>query len=256
MPKRKRKSQRQTAKAVSVSHIRCRRGMGSRSAVITAAQQSQSSCSPHPKLGDDCSDNSSEEEDATLMQMVQLQKRTTFQPELDAPTSRAVSGSSGPSRLRPTLYAAHTVTGAIPSGIGRRLAGSAPEGELLCASPTIQDHDVERHPITQESPSIAMALEVLRARLLVSLQQTLTALCEAQGLEVPPMNSFERWRFLGCWDEEASRSKCTRSSAGADSGDALFPCARACHGYGNDEEAQEQQWRAGSASAWLVDDLR
>ena len=51
---------------------------------------------------------------------------------------------------------------------------------------------------------MALALEIRRSGLLQSLRGQFVAACHAQGIASPPMHAFERWRFLGKWEEEAA----------------------------------------------------
>ena len=54
------------------------------------------------------------------------------------------------------------------------------------------------------APLVALALEIRRSGLLQSLRGQFVAACHAQGIASPPMHAFERWRFLGKWEEEAA----------------------------------------------------
>uniref|UniRef100_A0A7S0IND2 PCIF1 WW domain-containing protein n=1 Tax=Calcidiscus leptoporus TaxID=127549 RepID=A0A7S0IND2_9EUKA len=168
--------------------------------------------------------------------------------------------------MRKTLHAAHTVTAAKPTGIGAKLAGTAPEGELLSAKPSQHSN----HPCIEKMlpTGVALALEMRRATLLHSLRERFAALCAEGGVQAPPMNAFERWRFLGCWSEQ--RRSCESPShlrCLAPDSDALFPSGAACaaEALGRTDALPERvatkqvrrdESTPGSAFEWMVYDLR
>ena len=112
------------------------------------------------------------------------------------------------------LYRAHEPTAAAPSGLGAQLGGTA-RLELLCPRPP-PTASLPPLPPLIDAPS-ALTIELARVRALAGLRARLAELCRARGVEVAPMNAFERWRFLGTWSE-----------AGSATADPLLPSAAAC----------------------------
>ena len=166
-------------------------------------------------------------------------KRAAAPRKRDAP---APAPAQAPKQRR-TLYRAHEPTSAEPSGLGAQLGGTA-RLELLCPRPP-STASLPPLPPLINAPT-ALAIELARVRALAGLRARLSELCRARGVEVAPMNAFERWRFLGTWSE-----------AGSAAADPLLPSAAACASvaYAAGADAAPLLDGARSAAEWLAEDL-
>ena len=162
-----------------------------------------------------------------------------------APPKRVAPAPAPPKQpaQRRTLYRAHEPTSAAPSGLGAQLGGTA-RLELLCPRPPPTASLPPLPPLLDAQT--ALAIELARVRALAGLRARLSELCHARGVEVAPMNAFERWRFLGTWSE-----------AGSAAADPLLPSTAACASvaYAAGADAAPLLDGARSAAEWLAEDL-
>lgn len=221
---------------------------------------------------------SSDDEEDLLGRLVALKSKRQ-----DRPTAADTKAASD-KRHRPTLYAAHQLTKATPSGLGRSLAGTAQSPQLLAtdasqtalassawlsgALPTLDEADLE----------LELLLETERAQQLAGLRDRLARLCADQGLHTPPMNAFERWRMLGAWNDgcrppgvagaASAGAACRHGGVATDicmgtapgeaaAADALLPSLAACSTCPNAAlgASAGAHVRLRPPNAWLQDDL-
>jgi len=159
---------------------------------------------------------------------------------------------------RPTLYAAHELTNAAPSGLGRTLAGTSSSAQMLApaeagaaSAPAPPPVDEAMLELDEAKLELELELEVVRGQHLLFLKKRFTELCSEEGLQAPPMNAFERWRMLGAWSDGGTY--------GGLVSDPLLPSAAACRGLVRPAlppPADGTGVALRPASAWLADDLR
>jgi hypothetical protein len=210
----------------------------------------------------------SDDEEALLERLVALKSK---QPDRSAVSAASEKGH------RPTLHAAHQLTNATPSGLGRSLAGTAQPPQLLAADAS---HTAGASSAWLSGPfpapaetdlELELLLEAERAQQLLILRGRLARLCGEQGLHTPPMNAFERWRMLGAWNDASGPPDIPgAASAGRDGGvaagggtskarceaaDPLLPLRAACCACPESTLAGAAHVRLRPPNAWLQDDL-
>ena len=209
------------------------------------------------------SDTSDDDEAAMLARMsaAHARRKRPCGSADGAPTlSQPPEPRAAAPQSRPTLWAAHESTSVGTSGLGAKLAGTAPSTEpladatALCSRPRWVACAADRLPPLPPpvAAHVAVRLEVRRSALIRRLQARFAEMCAAHGSGTPPMNALERWRFLSKWDEEVA--------TGAPPGDPIFPVAP----YGDCDDAEpiaddnDDAARVGvrrSAGRWLLSDL-
>ena len=147
-------------------------------------------------------------------------------PPTDELNVAPTDGTAGRPARRSTLYSAHRLTNAAPSGLGRQLAGTESSPPLL--APDASDSAVldvtaaslGRIAVTLDALSLELELhvEVERLRYLAELHERFAELCREEGLEKVPLNALERWRMLGAWHDGAREPAATGSSSGGSGG--------------------------------------
>ena len=144
-------------------------------------------------------------------------------------------------RLRTTLFSNHVLTSKAPTGIGKTFAGNADKtqlGKLQCLGP----HEHTTHTKSQRARYDESAVEIFRCACLRKLKKNFEDICKKCGLQVAPMNAFERWRMLGAWHESL---ECIDET--------LIPSASACRKavFSSDSLGIKSL----SAAEWLEKDL-
>ena len=128
----------------------------------------------------------------------QAKRQRTILPDADAASISETSGKFA--------YALHSVTTQPTTGLGARLAGTSdPVDDLwLPTSLPWQPADASgSQPLPTLLPAaLALRLELRRAARLAQLRARFVELCATTSLPSPPVNAFERWRFMCKWQEQ------------------------------------------------------
>ena len=148
----------------------------------------------------------------------QAKRQRTLLPDADAASSGEAPGKFA--------YALHGVTKQPTTGLGARLAGTSnPVDDLwLPASLPWQPADASG---SQVLPALlpaahALRLELRRAARLARLRARFVELCATTSLPSPPVNAFERWRFMCKWQEQGEPSDALLPTGPAQAADASF----------------------------------
>ena len=148
----------------------------------------------------------------------QAKRQRTLLPDADAASSGEAPGKFA--------YALHGVTKQPTTGLGARLAGTSnPVDDLwLPASLPWQPADASGSQVLPALlPAVhALRLELRRAARLARLRARFVELCATTSLPSPPVNAFERWRFMCKWQEQGEPSDALLPTGPAQAADASF----------------------------------
>ena len=108
--------------------------------------------------------------------------------------------------MRKTTYTLHTTTRAPPTGLGKELAGTVAPGGVWMPDSVPWSREDAVLPCVQKllRPQVAAEVELRRSAKLSALRVHFRELCHQHGISSPPMNAFERWRFLCKWEETSA----------------------------------------------------
>ena len=170
-------------------------------------------------------DGDSDDDDDGLSALIgssfarQAKRQRTLLPDAEA-------CSSGEFAAGKFAYALHSVTSQPTTGLGARLAGTSnPVNDLwLPASLPWKPADASS---SQRLPRLlpadhALRLELRRAVRLARLRARFVELCATTSLLSPPVNAFERWRFMCKWQEQGEPSDALLPTGPMQAADASF----------------------------------